>query len=223
MEEINYKELLNYFLSKIYIFIIVVVLILILGNIYSLALKTPLYKSTTTLVLVNESNNNNAITQNDINLNNNLVSTYTQIIKSRNVLEKVIRDLKLDISTRELSNKIRVSSATNTQLITVVVTDPSNKSAEDIANCVSKVFIEETSKIYKLNNVAVVDKASYEAKPYNMSIVKENVIYLFLGMILSIGIILIIYTFDTTIKSEEDIEDKLGLIVLGSVPKVGDK
>ena len=74
-----------------------------------------------------------------------------------------------------------------------------------------------------LNNVAVVDKASYEVRPYNMSVVKENVIYLFLGVVLSLGIIFIIYTFDTTIKGEEDIEDKLNLIVLGSVPKVGDK
>ena len=222
MEEINLKDLFNYFLSKIVIVVAIIVAVLWFGNVYSLVFKTPMYKSTTTLVLVNESNNNSAITQSDITLNNNLVSTYTEIIKSRNVLEKVIKNLDLDITAKELSNKISVSSTTNTQLITVNVMDSNSKKAKKIASEIDKVFVEETSKIYKLNNVAVVDEASLEKSPYNMNIIKENIIYLFVGLVLSAGTILVMYTFDTSIKSVEDVEEKLELTVLGSVPKVGD-
>ena len=222
MEEINLKDLANYFISKIIIVVVIMVAVLWLGNIYSLVFKTPMYKSTSTLVLVNESNNNSAITQSDITLNNNLVSTYTEIIKSRNVLEKVIKNLKLDITAKELSNKISVSSTTNTQLITVNVMDSNNKEARKIAREIDKVFIEETSKIYKINNVAVVDEASLEKSPYNMNVIKENIIYLFVGIVLSVGTILVMYTFDTSIKSVEDVEEKLELTVLGSVPKVGE-
>ena len=222
MEEINLKDLANYFVSKIIIVVVIMVAVLWLGNIYSLVFKTPMYKSTSTLVLVNESNNNSAITQSDITLNNNLVSTYTEIIKSRNVLEKVIKNLKLDMTAKELSNKISVSSTTNTQLITVNVMDSNNKEARKIAREIDKVFIEETSKIYKINNVAVVDEASLEKSPYNMNVIKENIIYLFVGIVLSVGTILVMYTFDTSIKSVEDVEEKLELTVLGSVPKVGE-
>ena len=222
MEEINLKDLANYFVSKIIIVVVIMVAVLWLGNIYSLVFKTPIYKSTSTLVLVNESNNNSAITQSDITLNNNLVSTYTEIIKSRNVLEKVIKNLKLDMTAKDLSNKISVSSTTNTQLITVNVMDSNNKEARKIAREIDKVFIEETSKIYKINNVAVVDEASLEKSPYNMNVIKENIIYLFVGIVLSVGTILVMYTFDTSIKSVEDVEEKLELTVLGSVPKVGE-
>ena len=222
MEEINLKDLANYFVSKIIIVVVIMVAVLWLGNIYSLVFKTPMYKSTSTLVLVNESNNNSAITQSDITLNNNLVSTYTEIIKSRNVLEKVIKNLKLDITAKELSNKISVSSTVNTQLITVNVMDSNNKKARKIAREIDKVFIEETSKIYKINNVAVVDEASLEKSPYNMNVIKENIIYLFVGIVLSVGTILVMYTFDTSIKSVGDVEEKLELTVLGSVPKVGE-
>ena len=222
MEEINLKDLFNYFMSKILIFIITTVLILLLGNIYSLVLKTPLYKSTTSLVLVNESDKD-SITQSDLTLNNNLVGTYTEIIKSRNVLGQVVNNLRLKESTGSLSSKINVTSVSNSQIIKINVSDADNKKAKLIADEIAKVFIEETSKLYKLNNIKVIDEASIENSPYNMNIIKENIIYLAIGCALGLGIILLIYSLDTTIKTIEDIEEKLELTVLGSVPKVGDK
>ena len=222
MEEINLKDLFNYFMSKILIFIITTVLILLLGNIYSLVLKTPLYKSTTSLVLVNESDKD-SITQSDLTLNNNLVGTYTEIIKSRNVLGQVVNNLKLKESTGSLSSKINVTSVSNSQIIKINVSDADNKKAKLIADEIAKVFIEETSKLYKLNNIKVIDEASIENSPYNMNIIKENIIYLAIGCALGLGIILLMYSLDTTIKTTEDVEEKLELTVLGNVPKVGDK
>ena len=222
MEEINLKDLFNYFMSKILIFIITTVLILLLGNIYSLVLKTPLYKSTTSLVLVNESDKD-SITQSDLTLNNNLVGTYTEIIKSRNVLGQVVKNLRLKESTGSLSSKINVTSVSNSQIIKINVSDADNKKAKLIADEIAKVFIEETSKLYKLNNIKVIDEASIENSPYNMNIIKENIIYLAIGCALGLGIILLMYSLDTTIKTIEDIEEKLELTVLGNVPKVGDK
>ena len=223
MEEINLKALFNYFLSKFLIFGLIVVVILIFGNIYSLFIKTPLYKSTTALVLVSESNNNSAITQSDIALNNNLVGTYTEIIKSRNVLGKVVNNLDLGISANELQNKISVSSTSNTQIIRISVVDEDMFLAKNLADEVAMVFIEEAANIYKLNNIAVVDDASLETSPYNMNIIKEDIIYLFIGVALGLGIILLMYSLDTTINSIEDVEEKLELTVLATVPKVGGK
>lgn len=222
MEEINLKDLFNYFMSKILIFIITTVLILLLGNIYSLVLKTPLYKSTTSLVLVSESDKD-SITQSDLTLNNNLVGTYTEIIKSRNVLGQVVNNLKLKESTGSLSSKINVTSVSNSQIIKISVSDADNKKAKLIADEIAKVFISETSKLYKLNNIKVIDESSIENSPYNMNIIKENIIYLAIGCALGLGIILLMYSLDTTIKTTEDVEEKLELTVLGNVPKVGDK
>ena len=219
MEEINIKELFNYFLSKILILITIVLTILIFGNIYSLFIKTPLYKSTTTLVLVSE---DSTITQSDVTLNNNLVGTYKEIIKSKNVLNKVIENLNLTYTNNTLANKISVSNVTNTQIIKISVSDVDSNNAKIIADELAEVFIEETGKIYKLNNIAVVDAGSLEVTPYNMNIIKENIIYLFIGLALSGIVILVMFTLDTSINNSEDVEEKLGLTVLGNVPKVGD-
>ena len=90
MEEINIKDLFNFFISKIKIIGIIVGVFVILGVLYVKFLQVPMYHSATTLILVSDNNNNNsAAMQSDINLNKNLVSTYSEIVKSRTVLKKV--------------------------------------------------------------------------------------------------------------------------------------
>lgn len=221
MEEINLKELWGYIWSKFYILIITLGICLTIGNVYLFYFQKPLYKSTTTLVLVNEENTQNSITQSDVTLNNNLVSTYSEIIKSRTVLSKVKENLKLKDNVDTLYNSISVSSVTNTQLIKIDVKRHSNHEAQDIANNIATVFSEEIKDIYKIQNISVVDKAQISQKPCNKNIIKQNILYFICGVILSFIIILILYYLDTSIKDNKIIEDKLNLTVFGIVPKVG--
>lgn len=219
MEEINLKDLWNYYLSKYYIVLIAVVVCLLLGNIYLLGIQKPMYKSTTSLVLVSD---NQSITQNDVTLNNNLVSTYSEIIKSRNVLEKVIKNLKLDKTAEELSKDVSVTSVTNTQLIKIEVRSDSKKQAKKIANEIATVFSNEIVNIYKIQNISIVDQAKLAKTAFNVNPLKQNLIYLIAGLVLGCGIVFIMFYFDTSIKDSATVEEKLGLTVLGMVPKVGD-
>ena len=224
MEEINIKDLLNYFLTKLWLLIIIVLGVLIIGNAYSLFIKVPLYQSKTKLVLVSESNAQTGMTQNDVMLNNNLVATYSEMIKSRDILKQVIKNLGLkDESTESLSNKINVSTTANTQTIIISVSDTDGKTAKLICDEVARVFTKEIVKIYRLDNVHVYEKAIVSNSPYNMNIAKDNVIYLLLGIVVGGGIIFLFFFFDTTIKSSEDIEEKMELNLLGIVPKVSVK
>jgi capsular polysaccharide biosynthesis protein len=81
------------------------------------------------------------------------------------------------------------------------------------------VFSDEIQDIYNLENVAIIDKAEEADAPYNINYVKDNVIYLMIGVVLSFGVVFVMYYFDTTIKSSETVEEKLGLTVIGIVPK----
>lgn len=218
MEEINIKELYNYIISKFYIILIFVGICFILGNIYSLFIQKPLYQSNTSLVLVSD----NSITQSDVQLNNNLVYTYSEIIKSRSVLTQVINNLNLDYKVEQLTNNISVSSVTNTQLIKVVVTDRDKVKAKDIANEIAKVFTQEVNKKYKIQNVSIIDYAEVADSAYNINPLKQNLMYILVGFVLGFGVVFIIFYFDTTIKDTSVIEDKMQLTVLGVVPKVGD-
>jgi len=223
MEEINVKELWHYFMSKISIALIAMLICILIGNIYLFCFQVPLYKSTTSLVLVKEERSTTSITQNDITLNNNLVSTYSEIIKSRNVLSQVIENLDMDESVEDLSKCVSVSSITDTQIIKVDVSRESNEEAKEIADEIAEVFSQEIINIYGIQNISVVDKAQLAESPYNISIVKQNAIYSVVGVVLGMGTIFIIFYFDTSIKDAKTVEEKLDLTVLGVVPKVGDK
>lgn len=226
MEEVNLKDLFSYFINKIGLVIITTLVVVLLGCLYSLYIQKPMYQSSTTIVLVGDNENVNGnigITSNDITLNQKLVATYREIIKSRLVLNQVINNLNLDSSYNELKNQISVTNETDTELIRISVDDLDSRKAKEIANEIARVFSNEIVDIYSIKNVSVIDYAEEMEKPYNVNVLKQTVLSGLIGVILSCGIVFVMFYFDTTIKSVEEIEEKLGLPVLGAIPMNGRK
>ena len=216
MEDINLMEVFSYFKAKIVTILMIVVVVMILGNVYTIVVKEPMYQSNTTILLVNEDSQQNI---SDLQLNKNLISTYSEIIKSRKVLNQVIKVLNLDYSVQQLSKNITVSSVQDTEIIKITVSDRDKEKAAVIANQISETFSKEIKGFYHLENISIIDKAIVANGPYNINLLKDNIIFLLIGAVLAFGIIFVIYYFDTSIKSSEVIENKLGLTVLGIVPK----
>lgn len=217
MEEINLSEVYSYFKTKILWILLAIVVIVILGNIYTIITRTPMYQSNTTIVLVGESKKE--YNQSDSLLNQNLIGTYSQIIKSRKVLSQVIENLDLKMTTEELSNSITTSSVEETEIIQITVENAKAKDAKKITDELAEVFAKEIKDIYHLENVEIIDKAEIAKTPYNVNYLKDNVIYLVVGLVLSFGVVFVMYYFDTSIKSSDIVEEKLGLTVIGIVPK----
>ncbi len=218
MEEIDLKELFEFIKKKIGLLITITVVICLLGCIYGLFIQKPMYKSYTTIILGgNETTASQTITQSDITLNKNLVDTYAEIVKSRRVLEQVISELDLEETYEELSNKISVSSVNNTEIIKITVADSNPIEAKNVANVTANFFSKEVVKLYNMNNVNVLDEANEANEPYNINIPKQVIIYFFIGIIIALSILFIIFYFDRTIKSVEQVEQKIKLPILGGV------
>ena len=223
MEELDLKDFFKYALSKQIIVLVCVVLVLLAGASYTFNLKEPMYKSNTTIVLTAEKNNSGAITQNELTINKSLVSTYSEIIKSKKVLKQVIKNLDLKLSVGELSGMVSVQSISNTEIISITVVNKDAKQATKIANEIAKIFMKEIVELYNIENVNVVDEAEKSNIPYNMNYVKDVIIYIVIGFIIGYSIIIMTFYFDNSIKSSEEIETKLNLPILGSVPSPNKK
>lgn len=219
MEEFNISEFIKYYFSLI----VIVILFIILGTVgswyYTDYIQVPMYKSQTSLVLTRAGDSTGSITQNDISLNKNLVATYREIIKSRRILSNVISNLNLDITEKELSDKVSVTSSNDTELIVISVVDKDSKLARDIANEIAKVFKEEITTIYNIENISIVDVAIKAKDAYNVNPLKQYVIGVGSGFLIGSLIITVMFYFDDSIKKPEDIEEKVGLSVLSTVPK----
>lgn len=223
MENINIKEVTTFLLRKLWLILAILAVVVAGGEIYSNVLKTPLYESNTNVVLISDNSTKTEITNNDVTLSNNLVKTYSEIVKSRNVLSKVIENLHLDESYESLKGQVTVSSVTSTQLISIKISDKDPKKAKEIADELGKVFKAEIKEIYRIDNVQIVDEAVAANSPYNINIVKESIIYLVAGLVLGVGAAYLLFIMDKTIKDTDTVEKKLGLTVMGVVPEVESK
>ncbi len=217
METIDLKDMFSYFKSKISIILLFITLVGILGCLYGLFVQKPIYKSSTSIVLISENQTGATLTYNDVSLNQNLVSTYSEIIKSRRVLNQVIDNLSLDYSYSNLSNNVEVSSVTGTQIIKISVSDRNNKTAMKIADEIAKVFAKEIPELYNISNVNILDYAEAASNAYNVNFIKQSIIYLLVGLVLGLGITFVMYYFDRSVKNISQVEEKIKLPVLATV------
>ena len=224
MEELDLKEMFNLFWKQKVQIILIVLIFMVIGIIYTVGFVKPVYTSSTTLVLATMENKKSStsseetLTTADITINSKLVSTYSELVKSKKVLRKVIANLGTKLDEEKLRKNITVKSVKDTELIEITVTDEEPEIASRVANQIAKVFIENVKEIYNLNNVHIVDEAEVADAPSNIHHVRNIVIFAFIGLVISVVYVLILNMLDTTIKSAEDVEKLLGLPVLASIP-----
>lgn len=217
MDTLDIKEMMNYFKSKLSLIILITVSVGIIGCLYGIFIQVPKYKSSSTIVLISDHSSESSLTNSDISLNQNLVSTYSEIIKSKRILNQVQENLKLDYSYESLYKDINVSSVLNTQIIKITVTNTEKKLAKDIANEIASVFSVEIPELYNISNVNILDTAEEAISASNISVTKQSIMFLIIGVVLGFGIVFVIYYFDRTVKTVEQVETKTGLPILGTV------
>lgn len=161
---------------------------------------------------------NSTITSNDITINSKLISTYTELIKSDNVLRDVIHNLGIEKSIDTLRNNISVYSVTGTELIGITVRNQDKEASSMIANEISKVFTEKVKELYNIDNVHILNQAEIPDKPSNMNHSKDILLFTFFGVLVSTIYVFILNMTDTTIKTSENIEEEFELPILATIP-----
>ncbi|MBO0996430.1 capsular biosynthesis protein [Bacillus sp. SD075] len=202
------------------IMLLTLIAALISGSI-SYFLLTPVYQSSTQ-ILVNQKQSENQLDSTQIRSNIDMINTYSVIIKSPAILEKVIDELELDQSVEQLSEKITINSQENSQVFSLTVQDSNPAKAVEIANTVSATFQKEIKDIMNVDNVSVLAKAEIKENP---APVKPNpllniAIAIVVGLMAGIGLAFLLEYLDNTIKDEDDIERLLDLPLLGSIQKI---
>ena len=218
MEEINLRDLLIYFRKHLVLFFAIVVLCVSAGTAYTVLVQKPEYKSRATIIL--SSDKSKTTVQSEITANKNLIETYTEVVKSHRVLDRVIRENNLTESYDSLVLKINVSSLKDTEIISISVVDANAYRSFELANEVADIFKEEISQIYNDTSVNILDHAVEPRSPYNIDVVKQEIIYAAAGMVLGFGIILVLFYFDRTIKTTEQIDENFKLPIFGQVHKL---
>ena len=188
---------------------------------YSAFLAKKEYQSTSRIYVVSRQNqDNNALTNSDLQAGSYLVKDYREIILSQNVLSQAIEELKLDMTPAELLKKISVSVPTDTRILSITAKDGDPKEAARIANGLRNVAAEKIISVTKVSDVTTLDEAEVPQSPSSPNI-KRNVLLGFIaGAGLMVVLMVVVEVLDDRVKRPEDVEELMGLTLLGVVPDI---
>ena len=188
---------------------------------YSAFLAKKEYQSTSRIYVVSRQNqDNNALTNSDLQAGSYLVKDYREIILSQNVLTQAIEELKLDMTPAELSKKISVSVPTDTRILSITAKDGDPKEAARIANGLRNVAAEKIISVTKVSDVTTLDEAEVPQSPSSPNIRRNVLLGFIAGAGLMVVLLVVVEVLDDRVKRPEDIEELMGFTLLGVVPDI---
>ncbi|MHC0036456.1 YveK family protein [Pseudoneobacillus sp. C159] len=224
-ETISLRELFYTLRKRIWLIISIAVVATLASGIISFYVLTPIYSAKTQLLVNQEKSEQLFYNPSEIQTNLQLINTYSVIIKSPAILDKVAQSLDMGISGETLNSKIMVGSEKDSQVLNISVEDPDPYVAEDIANTVASVFQQEIVNIMRVDNVSILAKAKTKENPTPIKPkpLLNIAIALVVGLMAGVGLSFLLEYLDNTIKNEMDVEKVLGLPVLGAINTIGEK
>ena len=224
-DTIDLLKLFEIVMKNIVWFIIVIILCGTVAYAGTTLLIDKTYSATATVIIVqnNNSNASQAVTYNDVQLSQKLVSTYTQILQSEAIGDSVVANLdlydKYEIDTEKLNKMVEVKAASNTEVMNITATTKDPKLSADIANEMVSVFKKKIFDIMSVENVTVLNSAKIPTKPSGPSTLKNTAIGMMIGAVLCGIYAVIVLLTDTKVKTEEDVKKIFDYPVIGVIPE----
>lgn len=216
--EISLVELYRVVRPYLLHIVLVALVFSMLSFLYTKVIVKPIYESRASIVVNNRRSETEIITNDEITTARNLANLYAVIIKSESVLQPVINRSGEEININQLSSKVSVSAVDNTAVLSIRVKDQDPQVAlEYLREIVSTAPSVLEDKV-EAGSVKVISEPSVSTTPVSPNTTMNVAIAGILGGMLALGVVLLRHFLDRTIKSEEDINEKLGLPVIGVVP-----
>lgn len=219
--EIDLKQIFFLLLDRIGIIIAVGIVCAILAFTYFKFVAEEKYTSTTQIFIIDKQSDK--LTSSDINVFAALSNDYIQLIQTDPVLNKVIAELGLDISTGALKNKINASKQGDSRIISIKVTDSSPIVAKRIADSVAKAAADRIYAVMEAEVVNVVQPGNIPESPSSPDTMRNTAIAFIAGAFVVCAFVVIRFLLDDTISTADDIEKYLEIPVIGNIPLYGEE
>lgn len=216
--ELDIKEIFSVIIQKIMLISIIGVICGAVGFLVSTYVIPEKYESSTKVYVLNKENNS-SLTYTDMETGRQLTKDYVELITATPVLRSVIDELNLKMDTEQLKNMVSVEVPLDTRILKITVTSENREDAKNIADSIRIAASNHISKVMDIENVNVVEYAALPKEPISPNVGINTIIAAALGVLLSIFVIVLLYSLDDTIKNSDDVEKYLGVSVLGTIPE----
>ncbi|MDQ0217500.1 capsular biosynthesis protein [Peribacillus cavernae] len=207
-KEINLKEYYEVIKKRLWIIILVTILTTSAGIFYNNLNNVPLYQTSTRIIIESDSEN---------------MKTLMVMIKDPIIMEKVKDELQLSGSSEGIAGQIVVERVDESKVVRISATDADPEMAANIVNTTAKVFKNEIVNILDFKGVRLLSEAKVNPNPINEAQNRTIIIALVFGIIAGIGLVFLLDSLDGTIKRESEVEDVLGVPVIGVIANLNKK
>ncbi|MBQ8080949.1 MAG: capsular polysaccharide biosynthesis protein [Clostridia bacterium] len=213
--EIDLAELFLRLLDRWYVIVAAALVGMLLFGLATFFVITPQYQATSKLYILNTSGS--AINLSDLQIGSQLANDYVQVFNNWTVHERVNETLGLNYSYRKLQSMISVTNPTGTRLLVITVTSPDPAEAQALANTYAAVSREFIAKTMKTEQPTLFEEARLPSSPSSPNKTRNLLLGFFLGALLAVGVIAMMYILDDKVRTADDIKRVLGLPTLGVV------
>ncbi len=215
---IDLAELFMAIWSKIHLVLLAGIFMTLLAFLGTKLFITPIYSSTTKMYVMSKQDAGASVTYTDLQTGTQLTKDYMELVKSRPVLEQVIAVLNLDMNTEQLAGAITVETPQDTRILKIVVENEDPKKAKEIADAIRESVGIQITEIMDADSVNTIEEGNLPTAPSSPNLIKNMAVGGVLGIFIALGIIVLIFVLDDTIKTPDDVEHFLGINVLTSIP-----
>lgn len=213
--EIDLLEIAHVLWQKIWAIILCFVVGAVLVGGYTKMMITPQYTATSMIYILGQTTSISSITE--LQVSSELTEDFTIMAKSRAVINGVIKEMNLDMSYDELKSSVNVSNPTDSHILQIEVTNPDPKMAKDISNAMANAVADNVASVMVTDKPSIAEKAVTPKSPSSPNLMKNTAMGGLVGAVIAMGILVVRYLMDDTIKTEEDIRKYLQINTLASV------
>ena len=216
--EIDILYLLKKLWQKKVLIIFSALLFGLVALVFSAFVVKPTYTSSTRIYVANQTAGTNNLTAQDLQAGSYLVNDYKEIIISDSVLSDVINREGLTMAEGDLRGMIRVSIPNDTRIITISVNSKDPQDAQQLANSVREIAAEKIKVVTKVEDVTTIEEAKVPTSPSSPNIKRNVMLGALVGGFIAVAIVLLLEVLDDRVRRPEDVEEVLGLVLIGVVP-----
>ena len=220
-DEIDLMDLVFVLFRRWKLILLVAVPVFIAGFLFA-ATRPSIYKVETTL-MISAPNTSVGLDSSDISLSQRLVITYSEIAKSRSILNGVIRKYDLTETPEDLEKIIKISTINNSELIRLSYTNKDPRLSAAVTNEIAREFTNKIVEVMNVRNVKIVEPAEVPMNPLPKKRMLILAASLVLGLMLGGAIAFVIELLHKKLRKPSDIEKILGVQMIGMVPDFTDK
>ena len=220
MEEqvISISEIIDAVKKRWKIIALTTVLATVVSGIFSFFVISPTYEASTKIFIGKEGAESEGYNSSDVSMYQNLIKTYSELIKTKDLVNKAIDNSEYDLSVNNVLNGITVNTLTGTQILQISYQSKSPSIAKNILESITNEFITKAEELVPNGNVKILESVEIPKNPVAPNKTMNIAIAFILGMMVGFGIVFLLEYLDNTYKNKEQLEKDLDIPVLGVIP-----